>query len=726
MIYKSFVHLSRHAALAKSLWTGANPSSQQALLSSTRPYATSGKQPQQQQQINLTALDGKLLVTPIIPIDPASATPSSTPRPRRSSTSSLDQPDLPQKKTTSRRYSISRADHLSSQLNKHAHHRSQQLRITTTASAVATYRQLKAANKDLSTAYFESILDQLSTNLLSDATPQDTLAAILSVYTDAVSGAHKPSSRIYASVIYSLIALADHTDAAPKQRSNLPPTAPRPSNGDSADSLYRAALDIYTASNCVNTQNYSPELYVCIILAATRLGAFDLLYAVPDHLAANKTNLTARITAALVKGYGKRGDIKAAVECYQHYKFMASSALAASSAEDECALYAALVRAYCDCQRHDDAVIFAGHALETAIDHPEPAGLLVAELIAGHARAGLCTQALPWLEHVDAKYLIDDEGVSALAVLSANITAANNADAAKVLYQYALAQESISADIRDVIRGDYLIACAGNNLTLELLEAIAEASTAQAVWGLSTVAIVTRHLLRAGHVALALRTFENAPLRDPTREAAAAVSVLVDGLRETGLLTPELALRVLFSPAVAAARTTAFSDPSGGAVLCVALLHGEYLRGNLHRALLANTSNARRLMDVLLAWAHIAGSNNSLGGLAIAAPLAEGLRCLMAAAVDVYTHQQKQGPQQQSDAANDALFREEVYNVLSALQDHHTLHIWMSFCASTAPQDGAGTGLKSGGFANHPAQVHHHLAADPFKILELGLSYRHN
>ncbi|KAF5097916.1 hypothetical protein D0Z00_002213 [Geotrichum galactomycetum] len=718
MIYKSFVHLSRHAALAKSLWTGTNPSSQQALLSSTRPYTTSGKQQQQQQQqqqISLTSLDGKLLVTPIIPIDPASAAPTSTPRPRRSSTSSLDQPDLPQKPTTSRRYSISRADNLSSQLHKHAHHRPpQQLRITTTASAVAAYRQLKAANKDLSTAYFESILDQLSTNLLSDATPQDTLAAILSVYTDAVSGSHKPSSRIYASVIYSLIALADHTDAPPKPRSNLVSTTNRPANGDSADSLYRAALDIYTASNCVNTQNYSPELYVCVILAATRLGAFDLLYAVPDHLAANKTHMTARIAAALVKGYGKRGDIKAAVECYQHYKFMAP---AASLAEDEYALYAALVRAYCDCQRHDDAVIFAGHALETAVDHPEPAGLLVAELIAGHARAGLCAQALPWLEHVDAKYLVDDEGVSALAVLSATITAANDADAAKVLYQYALAQESISAEVRNVIRGDYLIVCAGNNLTLELLEAIAEASTAQAVWGLSTVAIVTRHLLRAGHVALALRTFENAPLRDPVREGAAAVTVIVDGLRETGLLTPELALRVLFSPAVAAARATAFSDPTGGAVLCVALLHGEYLRGNLHRALLAHASNARRLMDVLLAWAHIAGADNSLGGLAISAPLAEGLRCLMAAAVDVYTHQQKHCPQQETEA----LFREEVYNVLSALQDHHTLHLWMSFCASTAPQ-----GLKAGGFAHHPAQVQHHLAADPFKILELGLSYRHN
>lgn len=727
MIYKSFVHLSRHAVLAKSLWAGTNPSSQQALLSSTRPYATSGKQ-QQQQQITLTSLDGKL-VTPIIPLDPASTSTSATPRPRRSSTSSLDTPDLPKK--TSRRYSISRADHLSSHIHKHTQHRSHQLRITTTASAVATYRQLKATNKDLSTAYFESVLDQLSTNLLSDATPQDTLAAILSVYTDAVSSKHKPSSRIYASVIYSLIALADHTDAtivstAPKLRSNLTSHNARSptSNGDSADSLYRAALDIYTASNCVNTQKYSPDLYVCVVLAAARLGAFDLLYSVPEQLAANKTHMTARIAAALIKGYGKRGDIKAAVECYQHYKFVSPS-LPSTYTEDEFTLYAALVRAYYDCGRHEDAVAFAGHALEVAVDRPEQVGLLVAELIAGHARMGLCAQALPWLEHVDAKYLVDDEGVSALAVLSASIVAANDADAAKNLYQYTLSQPKISADLRDAIRGDYLVVCAGNDLTLEVLEAIAEASAAQAVWGLHAVAAVTRHLLRTGHVALALRTFENAPLRDPVREGATAVNLIVDGLRETGTLTPELALRVLFSPAVAAARASVFSDYTGGAVSCVALLHNEYLRGNLHRILLTHASHARSLMDVLLAWIHTAGANNSLGGLSIPAPLAEGLRCLMAAAVDVFTHQQQQ-EQQQDVAAIDALFREEVYNALSVLRDYHTLHIWMSFCAATAGHDGAGNGLKLGTNFQYPGQVQHHLASNPFKILELGLSYRNN
>lgn len=554
----------------------------------------------------------------------------------------------------------------------------QSILSTSIPSVIASYHLLKSHNVQITAETCEKIVSFLSANILADQ-PAQNLNNILSVYMDFVSTTQHPTNKIYSAVICSLLTLADHTKT---KESNLayyritkrhPKTALHSvlaslNNGDSSASLQKAALDIFEASNSVKPQKYSADLYQSILQAVISTPRLSLLYPITRMMEINGCTLNAEIFVLLIQGFGKHGDIKAAVETYKHYKSLAGSLVDRKEFE----IYAALIGAYFDTANSKDGLTFFAKVLDNA---SEPADLspVVSEIVQAYCRTGDYKSAFAWIKRIDNNLALPPVPSSALEVLLSA-----SADAADVTISEAVFDLIPS---KEFARSDFVTLCVKSNETELLQSCIDESRVAGGVWDLSTVMLAVKYLISIGDIQLALLTFQIQGSKyiehlaesnlDHSGHIVDALNSIVRELQVSNNLNVSTAMTLMDSDFFDA---QVFSNDGG--IACIRTIWEAQANGSLPDF---DSHSIVNLVNTHLQWIQVSGANNSLGGLSIPTPLLDELRPNFAALVH---HLIAISP------VIDSTFRNEVSLALDVLGDYETASAWAAFSdrpVSSAP-----------------------------------------
>lgn len=547
-------------------------------------------------------------------------------------------------------------------------------------SVLASYQLLVSHNVPLTTEIYQSVLSFLSANILSNNTSQN-LSSLLSIYMDAVSKS-TPTRAIYASVIDGLATLAQHTETAKEgsvaykrlaqrhPRFALPSVLASLRNGDSSVSLYKAALDIFNASNSVKTQKFQPELYAKIVKAILATGDHAMLGPLIKMLDSNRTMLTAEVMALIIKAFGHKGDIKAAVETYKHYLAISANLVE----QQQFQVYSALIGAYFDTANPQSAHVFLNKIV--ALQH-EPADLAPAvdAVVEGYCRIGDYSSAMAWMAKIE--HNPDFPAVSS-AALETVLTAACDAgdlDTSTALYKLMQNSKSLS----NVARSDFVTLCVKTNAPHPFMDAVHESSLNNGVWDLSTVFVAVRYFIQLGEVSLALRTLDNQSKLysqfmtesklDMENQSVDLVNRVVQELQVSGNLTVRAALSMMETEFF---DSKVFSDVNGGGIGCITAIWDSLASGELDNQVLADSPNTIvAIVDAHLRWIQASGANNSLGGLSISVPLLNSLSTNFGQLV---TRLIAIAPPMEPS------FEEDVALALSVLGETNVAAAWTQFC----------------------------------------------
>lgn len=555
------------------------------------------------------------------------------------------------------------------------------LATTSIPSVLASYQLLQSHNFPITTEIHESVLAFLSSNILNGNSSQN-LNNVLSIYMDIVSKS-TPTRSIYASVISSLLTLANHTILQKETnlaysrlnnrhpRSALPAVLASQRNGDSSASLYKAALDIFEASNSVKPQRYAEDLYQSILEAIVATGSYSMLYPVTKMFELNNYTLNADILATMVKGYGKHGDIKAAVECYKHYKALSHTLVD----RKEYHLYAALVGAYFDAGSPASGLIFLNKVLETT-STPSALAPVVAEIVDAYCRTGDYSSALAWIKHIENNPQFPSVTVQSLETLLSASCDANDFSAAATLFDAIRSRNELS----NVSRSEFISLCAKSNETSSFLSAIEESRFNNGVWDLSTVVMAVKYLIEIGDLDLAFRTLDTQGKRylqhlaesklDIESQSVDAVNHVVRYLQSSGNLTLSSVLNIMESELFDA---QVFSDDNGGGIACIQTIWDSQTNGDLDQVLADAPYTIVNIVDVHLKWIQASGANNSLGGLSIPTPLLESLRKNFSSLVHRFMS---------ISPSVDIVFKDDVSLALSVLGDEEISAAWTAYCTN--------------------------------------------
>lgn len=551
-------------------------------------------------------------------------------------------------------------------------------------SVVASYQLLQTNNVPISTDVYENILSFLSSNILKDNSAQN-LTNILSIYMDMASKRLPPTNKIYSAVISSLIALAEYTVQHKEKslayyrlpqrhrKSALASILASQRKGDSSASLYKAALDIFDASNSVKPQKYTTKIYNNIINGLVSPGSSPMLYSITRMLEINNCTLTADILISLIKGYGRHGDVKAAVESYKHYKALSGSLVDRKEYE----VYAALIGAYFDTGSPESGLIFLNKVLETS---PKPMALelLISEVIEGYCRIGDYRSAVAWIERHENNPKYPSVNAKSLAVLLSASSDAGDIQTCKSLFDSLSSNKNLPASELDVSRSDFIALCVKCGNTDLLLGAIKESQLRGGVWDLSTVLFAVKYLVQAGQISLALETFQLQGhryleyLRESSLEANGqtvdAVNTLVKELQVSNNLNVNTALTLMESDLFDA---QVFSDVNGGGISCIKAIWDAQTDGTLDVILSDSPYSIVNIVNTHLKWIQASGANNSLGGLAIPTPLLNSLKSHFSGLIQSLIT---------ISPALESSFKDDISYALDVLGAEDTAVVWSSFC----------------------------------------------
>lgn len=551
-------------------------------------------------------------------------------------------------------------------------------------SVLSAFHQFRSKNLTPSLTSYEKTLSFLSSTILSHDSSTN-LTNILSIYTDAVSKRIALSSSIYTSVITGLVSLASHT--AQHKENNLsyfrlsnrhgndilPSVKTSAQKGDSSVSLYKAALDVFEASNVVKTQKFSLDIYQSVLDACIATENYALIYRVTKMLEVNNCVLTADTFVSLIKGYGKHGDVKAAVETYKHYKLLSGNMVNKKEFE----IYAALIGAYFDSGKPSHGLVFLNKILDSNSDS-EDIGVVLSEVVAGFGRIGDYESALTWVKRVESDEKLASLDLQTLVGVFSACADFSDIETCRSLFDFIASRIDAQEPAFNVSRNDYLAVCVKAADTNSLFKAIKETHIREGVWELSTLLSVTKYLLHIGDVEFALRTFgiqsqryldhmsmSNLQLEEQNVDAINYISL---ELIKRNLLTPRASLSLIKS---AFFDSRVFSDVNGGGIACVEALWNAQSNGSISSILTETPFAIVDIVNAHLKWIHASAANNSLGSLSIPTPLLNNLRSNFAGFV------------QRLMAISPALdenFKAEISNALEILDDTVCLSEWTSHC----------------------------------------------
>lgn len=556
-------------------------------------------------------------------------------------------------------------------------------------SVIASYQLIQSYHVPLTSDHYEKILSFLSSNILYGNQSQN-LSSVLSIYMDIVSSKIAPTTNIYSSVISSLLSLAGNTATHKEndlayfrlnkrhRKSALASVLASSREGDSSSSLYKATLDIFEASNIIKVQKFSAALYNGVINACVALGNYHMLYSITKMLEVNNCTLTADIFVSLIKGYGKHGDISAAVECYKHYKSLCQSLVN----NKEYSVYAALIGAYFDSSSPENGLIFFNKILDS---NPDPTSIapVISEIIQGYCRTGDYLSALSWIQQVKTTPGLPAVDGKSLVMLLSSSSDASDITTSQTLFDLITSRRDLSQSELNIARSDFLSLCVKSNHTQSLLDAIKETQQHGGVWDLSTVILVSKHLLQLGDLSLALRIFnlqgsrylkhmQNADLPVDGQNVD-AVNIIVKELAASNNLNVSSAVGLMESDFFDA---QIFSDVNGGGIGCIKLVWNALNDGSLNKIITDAPYSIISIINTHLKWIQASGANNSLGGLAIPTPLLGSLCTNFSKLVYRLIS---------LSLSLEASFKQEVSFALEVLNDSETADAWTNHCHQTQP-----------------------------------------
>lgn len=558
-------------------------------------------------------------------------------------------------------------------------------------AVLETFQNLRSNNVTLSLTAYEKTLSFLSSKILTN-NKSDNLSNVLSIYTDAVSKHSVKSSNIYSSVISSLLSVANHTAQHKEQnlaffrlnkRHDIIPQSLQTAmqTGDSSISLYKTALEMFEASNSVHTQNYPVELYQRIVDSCIKVGRYDLLYSVTRMLEVNNCAAGPDMYISLVTGYGRHGDIAAAVETYHHYASVAGD----SHPQREYDMYKALVGAYFDCGEPENGLEFVNKILDSQVE-PLYLASVISEVILSYCRIGDHVSAMNWIQRVEKDDKLFSVDTATLVQVLSSMTDAQDVTSAAVLFDFIAAKTTSAHDpLFNVSRNDFVTACVKAKDTENLFKAIKESTLRIGVWELATVLDVTKYLISIGDLGFALKIFDVQGSRyfeylyasglANDGQSLDAIDTVARALSSANLLDPGAALTLMKSDVFDA---QVFADVNGSGIAVVKAFWDDFDWTSKTNFSVQNPQVLVDAIRVHLKWIKFSGSRNSLGGLSIPSDLQEKF------ALKFCNYLQHLMMGKYPDLTRP--FKQDITDALTVLKQDATLAQWTQYCQAFEPK----------------------------------------
>ncbi|MCJ1409282.1 hypothetical protein MMC19_003361 [Ptychographa xylographoides] len=128
------------------------------------------------------------------------------------------------------------------------------------------------------------------------------------------------------------------------------------------DDALSIAIKLFASSTATSQHRaYSASTYRLLLNACAAYGEVDHMIRVYSHMEAHKVVPFASVYPPMIKAFAVSGDLRSAVECYNEYKSLAiadDNGVPAILTREDDEVYAAVVKAYAICNKHDGAERF--------------------------------------------------------------------------------------------------------------------------------------------------------------------------------------------------------------------------------------------------------------------------------------------------------------------------------------------------------------------------------
>ena len=210
------------------------------------------------------------------------------------------------------------------------------------------------------------------------------------------------------------------------------------------DDALSIAMKLFESSTAVHhLRTFSASTYRLLLNACAAYGEVDYMIRVYSHMEARKVVPFASIYPAMITAFAGSGDLRSAVECYNEYKSLAvaddNGKLVVIQREDD-EVYAAVVKAYIICGKHDGADRFFGKVVNSLaeVNVTEDRLLAVRDTIVLNAfvQARLDSEDLSGaFSAAEAQSMTSNKRLQAMARICAVAADKNNVDIASRAYQ---------------------------------------------------------------------------------------------------------------------------------------------------------------------------------------------------------------------------------------------------------------------------------------------------
>ena len=206
------------------------------------------------------------------------------------------------------------------------------------------------------------------------------------------------------------------------------------------DSLVNAIRIFDSSTNTDLDRTYASEMYSSLIEACARSGKVDEMIRIVSHMDTHGTAPYAAIYPHMIDAFAAQGDLASVVECYNGYKALAilnNYGKPAIKGRNDRDVYAAVVRAYSSCNRHEHGQNFYNKirsAYENSVDnHQELQDALrdsisVDAVVADHIKQGDFAKAMRVIDEEQLTAQARDQALLRVCVAAADRVTALSAD----------------------------------------------------------------------------------------------------------------------------------------------------------------------------------------------------------------------------------------------------------------------------------------------------------
>lgn len=282
--------------------------------------------------------------------------------------------------------------------------------------------------------------------------PHQVVPKALSVYTDLLRRKVVPDTTFYAGLIRLLsthaldtLALKQTLDRqriryGDKGRFLFASQGTEYDIAQEDDSLVNAIRIFDSSTNTDLDRTYSSEMYSSLIEACARYGKVDEMIRIVSQMDTCGVAPYAAIYPHMIDAFAAQGDLASVVECYNGYKALAildNHGKPAIKKRNDRDVYAAVVRAYSSCNRHEHGKNFYSKirsAYENSVDnHQELQDALrdsisVDAVIADRIRQGDFAQAMRVIDEEQLTIQARDQALLRICVAAADGVTALSAD----------------------------------------------------------------------------------------------------------------------------------------------------------------------------------------------------------------------------------------------------------------------------------------------------------